>query len=95
MSKYVLSRVFSKTFHRNFNQYLNDARLVGNIFQQLYTIADTMIVGRVIGVEALAAVGAADWLVFGSYIFCMCTDLQSRDWEIPGFLLSVEVLSLA
>lgn len=95
VSKYVLSRVFSKTFHRNFNQYLNDARLVGNIFQQLYTIADTMIVGRVIGVEALAAVGAADWLVFGSYIFCMCTDLQSRDWEIPGFLLSVELLSLA
>ena len=95
MSKYVLSRVFSKTFHRNFNQYLNDARLVGNIFQQLYTIADTMIVGRAIGVEALAAVGAADWLVFGSYIFCMCTDLQSRDWEIPGFLLSVELLSLA
>ena len=27
MSKYVLSRLFSKTFHRNFNQYLNDARL--------------------------------------------------------------------
>ena len=48
--------------------------------------------------EALAAVGAADWLVwlvFGSYIFCMCTDLQSRDWEIPGFLLSVELLSFA
>lgn len=69
--------------------------MLGNIFQQLYTIADTMIVGRVIGVEALAAVGAADWLVFGSYIFCMCTDLQSRDWEIPGFLLSVELLSFA
>lgn len=27
VSKYVLSRIFSKTFHRNFNQYLNDARL--------------------------------------------------------------------
>ena len=27
VSKYVLSSVFSKTFHRNFNQYLNDARL--------------------------------------------------------------------
>lgn len=27
MCKYVLSRVFSKTFHRNFNQYVNDARL--------------------------------------------------------------------
>lgn len=27
VSKYVLSRIFSKTFHKNFNQYLNDARL--------------------------------------------------------------------
>ena len=27
VSKYVLSRLFSKTFHRNFNQYLNAARL--------------------------------------------------------------------
>ena len=27
VSKYVLSRLFSKTFHRNFNQYLNDTRL--------------------------------------------------------------------
>lgn len=27
VSKYVLSRVFSGTFHRNFNQYLNEVRL--------------------------------------------------------------------
>ena len=27
ISKYVLSRLFSQIFHRNFNQYLNDARL--------------------------------------------------------------------
>lgn len=27
VSKYVLSRVFSGTFHRNFNQYLNETRL--------------------------------------------------------------------
>lgn len=27
VSKYVLSRVFSSTFHRNFNQYVNDIRL--------------------------------------------------------------------
>lgn len=27
VSKYQLSRIFSKTFHRNFNQYLNDIRL--------------------------------------------------------------------
>ena len=30
--------------------------LIGNVFQQLYNIADVVIVGRTIGVEALAAV---------------------------------------
>lgn len=35
--------------------------MLGNMFQQLYTIVDTAIVGRYVGVEALAAVGAADW----------------------------------
>ncbi len=32
--------------------------LIGNVFQQLYNIADVIIVGRTIGVHALAAVGA-------------------------------------
>lgn len=32
--------------------------LIGNVFQQLYSIADVIIVGRTIGMEALAAVGA-------------------------------------
>ena len=36
--------------------------MAGNVFQQLYTVADTAIVGRAIGVEALAALGAIDWL---------------------------------
>lgn len=36
--------------------------MVGNIFQQLYTVVDTMIVGQVLGVSALAALGASDWL---------------------------------
>lgn len=35
--------------------------MAGNIFQQLYTVVDTMIVGRALGVEALAALGSADW----------------------------------
>ena len=39
VSKYVLSRVFSKTFHRNFNQYINDARL-GYAKQRLETTND-------------------------------------------------------
>ena len=33
--------------------------MVGNILQQFYNIADTLIVGRYLGVQALAAVGAA------------------------------------
>lgn len=38
--------------------------MLGNIFQQLYTMVDTMVVGQVVGVKALAALGAADWLVW-------------------------------
>ena len=30
---------------------------IGNVFQQFYSMADTVIVGRTIGVQALAAVG--------------------------------------
>ena len=33
--------------------------LIGNIFQQLYNISDILIVGRLLGVEALAAVGVS------------------------------------
>lgn len=33
--------------------------ILGNLLQQLYNIADTLIVGRFLGAEALAAVGAA------------------------------------
>ena len=38
--------------------------MIGNIFQQLYTMVDTMIVGQVLGVGALAALGSADWLIW-------------------------------
>ena len=34
--------------------------MLGNVFQQLYTVVDTMVVGKALGVAALAAVGAAD-----------------------------------
>ena len=36
--------------------------MVGNVFQQLYTVVDTMVVGKALGVPALAAIGAADWM---------------------------------
>ncbi|WP_242963302.1 MATE family efflux transporter [Lachnoclostridium sp. An14] len=35
--------------------------LLGNLGQQLYMIVDAIIVGRGVGVKALAAVGATDW----------------------------------
>jgi putative MATE family efflux protein len=38
--------------------------LIGNIFQQLYSMADTFIVGRTIGVNALAAVGCTGSISF-------------------------------
>ena len=36
--------------------------MFGNIFQQLYTVVDTAIVGRGVGMTALAALGTVDWL---------------------------------
>ena len=38
--------------------------LIGNIFQQFYNMADTVIVGKFVGNAALAAVGACGTLVF-------------------------------
>ena len=38
--------------------------LIGNIFQQLYNIADIVIVGRTLGINALAAVGAISPIFF-------------------------------
>ena len=38
--------------------------IVGNIFQQFYSMADTVIVGRTIGVNALAAVGCTGSVSF-------------------------------
>lgn len=36
--------------------------MAGNVFQQLYTVVDTMVVGKYLGVPALAALGASDWM---------------------------------
>ena len=45
--------------------------LIGNLFQQFYSMADTLIVGRTIGVSALASVGCTgsiNFLVLGFII---------------------------
>ena len=36
--------------------------MLGNLFQQMYTVVDTAIVGRGVGLDALAALGTIDWL---------------------------------
>ena len=38
--------------------------MLGNVFQQFYTFVDTMVVGQALGVGALAALGASEWLIF-------------------------------
>ena len=47
--------------------------IAGNIFQQLYAFVDTLIVGRILGVEALAAVGCTGPLLFLIMGFAMGT----------------------
>jgi len=38
--------------------------LIGNVFQQLYSFTDAVVVGRLLGVDALASVGATGGLLF-------------------------------
>ena len=38
--------------------------LLGNLFQQFYNMADTIIVGRYVGAGALAAVGSTGIIMF-------------------------------
>ena len=37
---------------------------IGNLFQQLYSMVDTIVVGRFVGVDALAAVGSTSGFSF-------------------------------
>ena len=38
--------------------------IIGNVFQQLYNMVDTIIVGRYVGADALAAVGSTGTIMF-------------------------------
>ncbi len=35
--------------------------MIGNVFQQLYSVVDSMVVGKFLGVDALAALGISGW----------------------------------
>lgn len=45
--------------------------LFGMLFQQFYNLVDTMIVGKTLGVDALAGVGATSSINFMIIGFCM------------------------
>ena len=47
--------------------------IAGNLFQQFYSLVDTLVIGRVEGVTALAAVSAAGWL----------------DWSVLGLAMGM------
>lgn len=49
--------------------------MIGNIFQQLYNVVDSAIVGRLIGSNALAAIGATGSITF--LFFALCNGIGS------------------
>ncbi len=49
--------------------------LIGNIFQQVYNLVDSVIVGRFVGSNALAAVGATGSISF--FFFALCNGIGS------------------
>lgn len=49
--------------------------LIGNIFQQVYNLVDSVIVGRFVGADALAAIGATNSLTF--FFFALCNGIGS------------------
>lgn len=42
--------------------YFSLPLMLGNVFQQLYTTVDSIIIGRGVGMSGLAAIGASDWI---------------------------------
>ena len=77
---------------------------IGNMFQQIYSFVDAVIVGRIMGIKALAAVGAASPMIFLiiSFIFASTQGFAvvtaqkfgARDYNLvkksaaAGFILS-------
>lgn len=71
--------------------------IIGNVFQQFYSMVDTIIVGRFVGVQALAAVGATGtitFLILGfmqglTMGFTVLTAQRYGAGDIPGLKKSV------
>ena len=54
--------------------------MLGNVFQQMYTVVDTAVVGNVLGVTALAALGASDWF---NWMFLSIMQGFAQGFSIP------------
>lgn len=80
--------------------------LFGFLFQQFYNLVDTLIVGRFLGVDALAAVGSTGslnfldyWILHGSVQwFCHssgCTGLEAGDYKaMRAFMMNAVYLAV-
>lgn len=65
--------------------------MIGNVFQQLYTMVDTVVVGQVAGVQALAALGAVEWIMWmvlgvssgitQGFAILIAQDYGARKWK--------------
>ena len=53
--------------------------MLGNVFQQVYIITDTLIVSRTLGVKALAALGSTDWF---SYMMISAVQAAAQGFSI-------------
>ena len=54
--------------------------MLGNVFQQLYTLVDASVVGRGIGLTALAALGSAEWF---NWLFISIAQGLAQGFSIP------------
>ena len=54
--------------------------MLGNVFQQMYTVVDTMVVGKGVGMDALAALGSSDWF---NWLFLGVVQGLAQGFTIP------------
>ena len=56
--------------------------LMGLLFQQFYSMVDTIIVGKFLGVDALASVGSTSAINFMINGFVIGVCIQTRIWRV-------------
>lgn len=66
--------------------------LMGNLFNQLYNVVDTAIVGRALGADALAAVGSTGNI--NACLFLLLAEPMLRLLQVPENLLDAGVTYL-